>query len=75
MSTAAVDAIAGGRGRVEYLTLARDYDHLVPVVSEVREDPVCPQPSQAERLTRTLWSVATTRHPRHASTASVANEH
>lgn len=30
-STAAVDAIAEGRGRVQYLTLARDYDHLVPV--------------------------------------------
>lgn len=30
-STAAVDAIAEGRGGVEYLTLARDYDHLVPV--------------------------------------------
>jgi hypothetical protein len=31
MSTAAVDAIAEGRGRVTYHTLAHDYDHLVPV--------------------------------------------
>jgi hypothetical protein len=72
-STAAVDAIADGRGRVGWLTLAHDYDHLVPVVGDAREDRARPQPSQAERLTRTLWSVATTRHPRHASTASVMN--
>jgi hypothetical protein len=30
-STAAVDAIAERRGHVEYLTLARDYEHLVPL--------------------------------------------
>ncbi len=30
-STAAVDAIADGRGRVAWLTLAHDYDHLVPL--------------------------------------------
>jgi hypothetical protein len=34
MSRAAVDAIAAGRGRVDYLTLARDYDHLVPLSDE-----------------------------------------
>jgi hypothetical protein len=72
-STAAVDAIAEGRGQVEYLTLARDYEHLVPLVNEEGGGLVRPQPSQAERLTRTLWSVATTRHPRHVSTVSVAN--
>ncbi len=70
-STAAVDAIADGRGRVKYLTLARDYDHLVPVANEMGE--VSSARSQTERLTRTLWSVATTRHPRHVSTVSVAN--
>lgn len=35
-STAAVDAMAYGRGRVEWLTLAHDYDHLVPVVDGLR---------------------------------------
>jgi hypothetical protein len=73
MSTAAADAIAEGRGRVTYHTLAHDYEHLVPIVGDVRDDGGRPQPSQADRLTRTLWSVATTRHPRHASTTSVMN--
>ncbi len=71
--TTAADAIAAGRGRVGYRTLAHDYEHLVPLAGDVRDDGGRAQPSQADRLTRTLWSVATTRHPRHASTTSVMN--
>ena len=33
-STAAADAIAAGRGRVTYRTLAHDYDHLVPLTDD-----------------------------------------
>jgi hypothetical protein len=37
-STAAVDAMAEGRGRVTYRTLAQQYDHLVPVADQGAAD-------------------------------------
>jgi hypothetical protein len=37
-STAAVDAMAAGRGRVTYRTLAQQYDHLAPVADQGAAD-------------------------------------